>query len=293
MVKPHLKMNLIENAFDYLLSAEKYANDRSVGSRKYGILHLVNGIELLLKARLQKEHWSILFSDIDRASADKFNTGDFVSVDFGTAINRLEEICGVKIDANDREKLGQLRILRNRIQHFAFSLEQKTLLSLLGYGFSFSIRFARSELESLLDKNSKESLQNISVALSRFEEFYKNRIADITPELRIAKTLRGCPHCWAEALVLGNGSPKCLFCGYSDTPDNVLEEVGTEAVDLCPSCSGPCNMEFLDAAGSRWVCYSCGEIDDYDFCEDCGRLFKNRSPDYICSDCLRDQSLRV
>ena len=60
-----IRLHLLENAFDYLLSAAEYASLKSPRSWKYAILHLVAGIELLLKARLQQEHWSLLFQRVE------------------------------------------------------------------------------------------------------------------------------------------------------------------------------------------------------------------------------------
>jgi hypothetical protein len=47
-----------------------------------------------MKAVLEKEHWSLLFENIDNANKEILSVGDFKSVDFNTALERLKCIVG-------------------------------------------------------------------------------------------------------------------------------------------------------------------------------------------------------
>jgi len=49
---------------------------------KYAVLHLFAGIELVLKERLRREHWSLIFEKTDKANKLSLDKGDFVSVNF-------------------------------------------------------------------------------------------------------------------------------------------------------------------------------------------------------------------
>ena len=63
-----LQQNLLDNALDFMLSAaEAVSRDEGRRTLKDAVLHLGNGIELLLKARLAREHWSLIFSDINKS----------------------------------------------------------------------------------------------------------------------------------------------------------------------------------------------------------------------------------
>ena len=85
-----LQLNLLDNALDYLLSAaEAVHRDEGPRSLKEAVLHLGNGIELLVKARLARDHWTLIFSNTDQASYDKLADAEFSSVDFPKAIVRL------------------------------------------------------------------------------------------------------------------------------------------------------------------------------------------------------------
>ena len=57
-----LQLTLLDNALDFLLSAaEAVRRDEGHRSLKEAVLHLANGVELMVKARLAREHWSLIF----------------------------------------------------------------------------------------------------------------------------------------------------------------------------------------------------------------------------------------
>jgi hypothetical protein len=61
-----LELSLIKNAEDFLVEAVKYAKASSGRDWKYAVLHLWSALELLIKALLQEEHWSLLFEDVNK-----------------------------------------------------------------------------------------------------------------------------------------------------------------------------------------------------------------------------------
>ena len=103
-----LRNNLLDNALDFLLSAaEAVYRNEGPRSLKEAVLHLANGVELVIKARIAQEHWSLIFSNIDQASYGKIVNGDFVSVDYDKAIERLEKIVDVTVDGSSTEHLRE------------------------------------------------------------------------------------------------------------------------------------------------------------------------------------------
>ena len=74
-----LQTNLVDNALDLLLSAaEAVERDEGPRSLKEAVSHLANGVEVLVKARVAGEHWSLIFRDVNKASFDKLAKGDFI-----------------------------------------------------------------------------------------------------------------------------------------------------------------------------------------------------------------------
>src|SRR6266700_2825820 len=92
-----LKLSLVENAEDFLSEAVKYAKAASARDWKYATLHLWTALELLLKAVLENEHWSLLFEDVNKASRKTLAEGDFQTVRFDTALERIRGIVGITV----------------------------------------------------------------------------------------------------------------------------------------------------------------------------------------------------
>ena len=89
----HVQLNLIENGLDFLLSAaESVQRDENPRSLKDAVLHVANGTELLFKARLTGEHWSLIFSNPSDASHEKLAGEEFHSVEFEKAVERLGSV---------------------------------------------------------------------------------------------------------------------------------------------------------------------------------------------------------
>jgi hypothetical protein len=62
----------LENGLDFILRALEYlADDPTKRDLKYAVLHLHSGVELILKERLRREHWSLVFEKPEEASKEK------------------------------------------------------------------------------------------------------------------------------------------------------------------------------------------------------------------------------
>ena len=56
--------SLVENAIDFLQMSVQELEKRP----KYSVIHFAMSVELFLKARLLREHWSLVVSKIEKAS---------------------------------------------------------------------------------------------------------------------------------------------------------------------------------------------------------------------------------
>jgi hypothetical protein len=79
-------------------------------------IRVYTAIELILKARLLHEHWSLIVSKNPSRSA--FDAGDFVSVTFEDACKRLADAVLDPVPPKARDSFNELRKLRNLIVHF-------------------------------------------------------------------------------------------------------------------------------------------------------------------------------
>ena len=105
---------LAKSAFDFF---EKAFAEVQV-EPKYSAMHFYNGIELLFKARLLHEHWSLVVAKPEGSSLAKFKRGDFQSVTLEGAIQRLENIAEERVSKEEKACFASLGNHRNRIVHF-------------------------------------------------------------------------------------------------------------------------------------------------------------------------------
>jgi hypothetical protein len=84
---------------------------------KYAILHLQAATEVLLKVRLMREHWSLVFRNADQATQSALSSGDFQSVGLKETLTRLKGIAGVDPSPKHREGFLRLSDERNKLQH--------------------------------------------------------------------------------------------------------------------------------------------------------------------------------
>jgi hypothetical protein len=79
-------------------------------------VQVYTAIELVLKARLAEEHWSLVVNkDPDLT---KFEDGDFVSVTFEEACRRLNQAVRDPLPLAAKDAFDKLRKRRNKIVHF-------------------------------------------------------------------------------------------------------------------------------------------------------------------------------
>ena len=193
---------------------------------KHALATLADGVELLLKARLEVYEWSLLFKNVDDAERAKIATGEFQSVTFDQAVKRLKQICGVEIDKKPLSILNKLRSLRNRIRHFAVNVERKTAESLIAKTYSFAVDFTAAHLEAHLNAEAQGELKNLRRLLGEFEGFVDARLGEIkgTLEAQDYSVHTECPRCLQETLYAEDGESSCAFCGYRASGEDAASE---------------------------------------------------------------------
>ena len=283
-----LQRNLLENALDFLLSAAESVR-RNDGPRglKDAVLQVASGVELLLKARLAREHWSLIFLTVDQASQEKLLKGDFTSVDFSNTLTRLEQIVAIPIDQQFSMHLKDLRNLRNRLTHFTANLNLAQAKSLVAKSMIFCIEFYEQQGMMIPDLESK--IGQIHKNLVDLREFMRKRMAEITQSVEY-QYLWICPECWEEALVLNPNQIECRFCKYKTSPQELAtENADGDVVENCPVCG--CGSTFalvsFHSDAQVWMCFSCGKGGlDYGRCNGCSRVTQIDEGLFLCENCL-------
>lgn len=106
--------SLARNAFDFLERGISEFDKKP----KYSVIHFCSAVEMLLKARLMKEHWSLIVSNPDKANLGKFMAGDFVSVSLEEARARIRDVAGEDIGDDAYANFRSLANHRNKMVHF-------------------------------------------------------------------------------------------------------------------------------------------------------------------------------
>ena len=292
-----------ENAFDFLKRSveeiEKYP--------KYSLIHFAAAIELLLKARLMCEHWSLVVDRISQASREAFLSGKCKTVGLDEAIRRLKKICNQSIPEEAADQFIQLAAHRNRLVHFFHEagvkgakpdLVEEIVKEQCNCWFymdrlldTWKDEFVRFDQEiAQMRWRMKANRSFLAVAFERFKpELAKDRNA--------GTVLRPCRSCGYEASRVHKLSnllftASCLVCSLSDT----FVEVS------CPAKCGA-TIQIASDLDSNRACEQCGhdvtaselyEIMDTDrsyrsincaFCSSNESVVPHGST-YVCTKCV-------
>jgi hypothetical protein len=105
---------LAESGFEFLRRA---INEVSSDPR-FAVVHFATAIELLLKARLLREHWALIVRNSGDADRETFVRGEAKTVSADEALRRLEKIGGLVIPADAAAEFRKISAHRNRVIHF-------------------------------------------------------------------------------------------------------------------------------------------------------------------------------
>lgn len=294
-----VQLSMLENALDFIRSGLKLiASPQSKFDLKYAVLHLSAGTELVLKDRLRREDWKLIFADQASANKKDFASGNFRSVDLKECLKRLAACCDVTLP--DKAVLQAFKSLRNPIEHFQMDTNRHALEAssavVLGPLFDF-IGEAFDERD--LSYEESELLQEIRTLLVSFKRFTARRLNAIKPLLKAHRKGHGkvveCPSCLQDAL-MADYEVRCGFCGYTANCEDAAtlyisnnyggfydpSDPEPERLYICPNCENH-SLVFEGGHGDKGgICFSCGDTPgpaDYDFCMDCNEL---SDPETMC-----------
>ena len=106
--------NLTESAFDFLERSVAEIKDHP----KYSVIHFATAVELLLKARLMREHWTLVAERTSEVTLEDFLSGKCKTVTQGDAIKRLNNACGENISKDAVAQFTKIAAHRNQMIHF-------------------------------------------------------------------------------------------------------------------------------------------------------------------------------
>ena len=285
----YLQVNLLRNSLDFLLSAAE-AVERNSGTRslKEATLHLADASELLIKARLVEEHWSLLFFSLEQASQDKLSSDDLRTVDFPKAVDRLKNIAGVELNDSLIENVTKLRSLRNKLTHYTADLDVAQTKSLVSKTMQFCVEFI--EGQGMGDRETEYRLGEIQTRMVELREFVDGRIGAINSEFE-EYYIQFCLNCSEYAMVTDSDKADCKFCRFITTPQILAGSRAEESTYDCPECWATETFAhiFVNGDNMTWHCFACGGGSrNYGHCPRCDAVVYSDPPKNagFCDPCI-------
>jgi hypothetical protein len=301
-----IECSLEENALDYLLFAGELAKQGTAKRLKHAMANLADGIELLLKARLEVKDWHLVVGN-KNITHEQYQTGDFFSVKPEKAIELLESECEIFIDSQVQILLKQLREHRNKVRHFKISVIRSIVLSLITQTYSFALEFIADNFEDSGDSLSQDLLE-LKKLLGDFETFVSHRMEDIRKDLDSTDRLVKCPACLQDTLYADGEVATCIFCRTAMEGKKAARrwvnafifkrpkaEAAWPSIDNCGECGAEAcvDVSSVDGDETSWFCFSCGQGEQFERCKRCDCLhtpesFDDEPSTGVCSDCMDD-----
>jgi hypothetical protein len=256
---------IVRNAIDF---GKRSVRELS-RSPKYSMIHFAAAVELFLKARLLREHWSLIVTHPQTASLQDFRLGKFHSVSVDDAIKRLRNVANEPISDRAEKAFRAVADHRNRLIHFFHpvlgSISKASELEAVVSDQYKAWHFLNELLTGSWAEHFKRHvtrLHKLNEVLLRLKDFlkakYEAMLPDIQEQIDHGSLFEVCSLCTFRAakvetagrepaLFLG----RCLVCGWRHSS---LHEP-------CPDCQQTIVVEDM----GEGTCENCGREIDLDY----------------------------
>jgi hypothetical protein len=311
----------ISNGIDYLLDVvEKLGQGGTIAHRdlKLSILHLHASVEVLLKIRLEKEHWTLVVSKAEKTDRDKFVEGEFASATIEETIRRLKSVLEIEISKEEENIIKKLGAYRNKLQHWGAEISRDDIFITAAQTLHFLIPFIHEQLLPVISSEEREriddDLDRIRTGLASIDHYVKERLNFLKSGVFAGSTSRviTCSYCLQFSIIVEEGASRCELCFRSWSTDELFSEyLGrikghwfASSKDLllaedsgeCPLCEGTSfiyGVPTLEVPeGRNGFCFDCKSSPSHDFCLRCGRAFISRDAMTVCDYCFEEAVLR-
>ena len=312
-------MDFIISGILHLQKAESENVEENIQGRelKYALLHLSSGIELVFKSRLNIEHWTYIFEDMNKASKKSYKDGSLKTADSNTSIDRLEKLCDYSFDKEQKIYLKKLREARNRFEHGYINNNPKAIENIINNAVKVIVDFldknyqefeipSNMDLSEGLTDNERELLKKLTIEIKSLKNHHDDALKlahSRAMNTTLEEYLMECPECGEKFLRYADDDKKCecYFCGYSDESNNVAKryienilqipeyESVYDGEDFPLYTCLECNIESLVKTDNIYFCFNCGmkyNLDELNNCNSCGKLFYPINDEFAREACI-------
>jgi RNA polymerase-binding transcription factor DksA len=152
------KISLIENSYTFINEAilNSRKGKRDIKYLSFSILHLIQGLELMLKHVLKNEHPILIYENVDNPN----NT-----VSLSQCLMRLKSIANVDIDEKEDKIIKRAIAQRNKIVHFEYEINKHHQRSIFVQLFEFIHYFHKKHIGDELHNHISEKLWHTEAEL--------------------------------------------------------------------------------------------------------------------------------
>lgn len=223
---------VVSSGLDFLESAVDHLAKGDERDLRYGALHVTAAIEVLLKAQLAREHWTLVVSDVNRARRAEYETGNFHSVTIAVALERLRNVAGSSITDREVSRITAVEKLRNRVAHFALHGENpRRTEAVVAGGLDVLLHLIDREFLPDADTAERELVENtldlVRVRLGTIAVLIRERMSSLKPELDSAPyPVLACPAAASRPTFSATAS-QVVARTASTTPSGRLPQTST------------------------------------------------------------------
>jgi len=215
---PLLTLNLLENANSFTNEglAKAILAEKDSGQWKFAIFSLVQAIELALKEKLRREHYALIYLDVDKHK----NT-----VSLRQAAARLRKLADISIGEPDMDAIHKAVDWRNRIVHHEFNFSTDAAKSVFATLFGFLSDFYRIQFgESLAHQVGSDNWREAILITDYAADLFRRAQLRLVDEGITEDMIWSCPQCGRNAFVIQDRIDTCYACTYQ------------EYVEMCVDC---------------------------------------------------------
>ena len=308
-MKPTIEfVNLVGNGFDFLKKSMQEFDKEP----KFSVIHFYSALELFLKARLLREHWTLILTRPDQGDLGKFKAGNFHSINLDEAEKRLRDVVQDGLTVDEMKCFKELRDHRNRMVHFYHSgaaakkSEIDSIVSQQCRGWYYLHGLLSNRWKSQFAKHQSE-VSLCDKGMRKQRKFLKTRFEDLSPEITKRKAngavFHKCPSCGYRSLEEDSSDPPsvmldCLVCSFSqhgvciDCPHcGQSETLMNGGWQRCSSCEEEITDSHIKDALLDWFVPTKDSMHDLHeaSCGDCqGHLtvVKMENDKWLCAACF-------
>ena len=313
MNKEECFSRVTENGFDFLSKSRSELEEQP----KYSVIHFHAAVELLLKARLMQEHWSLVFAKGQEPDWKNFVMGEFRSVSLDEAARRLHKIVQDGLSDSDLEEFKDVAKHRNKMVHFFHQaptdkendkLQNLIVKQQLKAWYRLH-RLLTGQWKEIFYKWNKK-ISDIDASLRELREFLRIVFDNLGEEIYNFKSegfmFEQCPSCRFEAQKHDGETErfyesKCLVCGLIeicvkiDCP--ICEETvifSGEGFATCQSCNKSLEPEnvrvaLIDSDTTHITSRTSDGLYNIGNCSDCdgyNTVIQTENDEWICVSCF-------